>query len=221
MTMITAHAGCENTVSGSIDNIYTAINNGADCVELDIRIFDGELFLSHDPINKEDLSGYTTLRQVLDIIKTSGLSINCDIKEEGATEAVLKFFIENNMEHRLIFTGDFILPKSEGRQQYRCFLALEHILPGLGDEEISEQEAQEAITKFMKLKETMHIFGINTEYTNLSPKTIALFHESNIPLSVWTVDDENALIRYSTYDLFNITTNKVSSLYNVLKRGLL
>ncbi len=217
MNMITAHSGCDNTVDGSEEYILTAIKNGADCIELDLRLFNGEVLISHDPINKSHLSSYLNIYKAIDIIKSTNIKINCDIKEEEVFEPALRIFKEKNIDERIIFTGSFKLHNKSEDIKHSCFINVENMEIEQIDGVLTYESAEKVINKLESLKNEFHISGINVDYTRLSDEAVLLFHKNKIKVSCWTVDDKDDLVRILKYNLYNITTNNVYYLYQLMK----
>ncbi len=106
-TIITAHSGCEDTETDSMESIDLALEFGADAIEIDIRVDkDGELRVSHNEESKKEYQKKLTFREVIEKIMSTDLLINCDIKEP---EALYKILEEAEKMHfspeRLILSG--------------------------------------------------------------------------------------------------------------------
>ena len=89
--MITAHSGCEDTPTDSLESIDKALEFGADAIEVDVRVDqNGELRISHNSVSQEDYYEKVTLQTVLDRIRFTDLAINFDIKEQAALYKTLE-----------------------------------------------------------------------------------------------------------------------------------
>lgn len=201
MTLITAHAGCDGTEPGSLQNLDAAVQHGADCVELDLRYYEGRVLLSHDPIERARLAGYVTLEEALSRLAESGVRINCDLKEEEAFPHVVHAFAKHGLTDRLDLTGCVPLRRETKESGYRVYVNLEHI-PAEG--------LREKTAWFLKAREQDAAYaGVNIEYGLLDADTLALFHALAIPLMCWTVDDRREIDRLLDAGVYAITTNDV------------
>ena len=87
-TIITAHSGCENTPPNSREHILAAIASGAEMIEVDVRMVNGELRLSHDV--PENADACVTLRECFSLVAPAeNLHMNIDVKTEGLLEPVM------------------------------------------------------------------------------------------------------------------------------------
>jgi glycerophosphoryl diester phosphodiesterase len=105
---ITAHSGCDGTGQDSLDSIHAGLGNGADAVEVDIRINSaGELVLSHDRDESGAYRGCAALAEAFDLVIRDGRTgINCDVKERETIPAILELAGRKGLgPDRLIITG--------------------------------------------------------------------------------------------------------------------
>lgn len=105
---ITAHSGCDGTAPDSVESIITGLRNGADGVEVDVRLdCDGHLVLSHDEEPGGRYPGRVPLDEAVRIIAKEGTALlNCDLKEARVLEAVLDLAEWYGLgKSRLVLTG--------------------------------------------------------------------------------------------------------------------
>lgn len=208
MTLITAHAGCDGTPPGSYENLRAARDGHADCIELDLRYYDGRVLLSHDPVDPARLSSYVTLEQALDLLESTALRFNCDLKEEAVFLPALRCFEARRLTSRLDFTG--FCPLRQADTGYRVFLNLEH-MPAIQEGQSPSAEQLRAAADWFEETRTAipALCGMNADYTALHAEQLAYLHGRGIPVMCWTVDahaDVEALLRT---DVYAITTNEV------------
>lgn len=218
MTKVTAHAGCEGTQAGSKENIMTALRLGADVIEMDLRALNGEVYLSHYPLETGHLDAYLTFRQALELLQGSDVEINCDLKEAGVLKMALEILQGKGMQERAFFTGEVGgEPKAE-EAACRCFRNVEHY--GFVEEgkQLSAPEVHQLIRLYQSA-EKEHIAGFNVEYGMLTREAIHLFAKENIPISCWLVDDEQAICQLLQENISYITTDRVK--YAVSQREML
>ncbi|MCI8329707.1 MAG: glycerophosphodiester phosphodiesterase [Oscillibacter sp.] len=208
MTKITAHAGCEGTPKGTRENIETALRCGADAVEVDLRLLNGEVYLSHDALREEALETYLTLRQALELIGPSGAEINCDIKEAVALPAAFRILKNMGMERRAFFTGETgAAAKDPG---LRCFRNVECPLLSGCEETLAEEEVRRLIAGYRSQRDPS-LAGFNIEYGLLTAETMALFSAQGVPLSCWLVNDGLAIRQLLEAGVDYLTTDCVRS----------
>ena len=104
-SMITAHAGAENTTANTVESLRALSDLGVDAVEMDVRRApDGRLVLSHNPV--ETSEGCTLLEEGLAAVAAvPGVKVNIDLKQEGLIREVACFAQEAGMQERILFTG--------------------------------------------------------------------------------------------------------------------
>ena len=213
--MITAHSGCEGTSDDSIASVKTGIALGADCVEVDVRTGrDGSLRLSHDEIRDEN--GLTTLKEAFALIRESGIAVNCDLKEYGALLPVIDLAEECGLtREQLIFSGcvdpKFLASHPAAAARSRIFLNSEELVSDLaGNRDLRRAEqAAFLLAHARPAAERFRLTGaaaLNAPYGIMTDDLIGALRAEGIPLSLWTLNDEDVLREYMKKDLLNITT---------------
>ncbi|MBQ7184046.1 MAG: glycerophosphodiester phosphodiesterase [Clostridia bacterium] len=226
--MITAHSGCEGTSDDSIASIETGIALGADCVEVDVRTGkDGSLQLSHDEIG--DKTGLITLREAFALVRESGIAVNCDLKEYGALLPVLALAEECGLtREQLIFSGcvdpKFLISHPGAAARSRIFLNSEELVSDLaGNRDL--RRAEQAAFLLAHPRPTAERFrrtgaaALNAPYGIMTDDLIGALRAEGIPLSLWTLNDEDVLREYMKKELLNITTRVPSAALRI--RGAL
>lgn len=218
ITKVTAHAGCEGTRAGSRENIMTALESGADVIEMDLRALNGKVYLSHFPLETDCLDIYLTFREALEILQDSDVEINCDLKEAGILKIALDILGETGMRERAFFTGEIESGHRVEEADFRCFRNVEHY--GFVEEgrQLSEPEVHQLIQVY-RADQEKNLAGFNVEYGMLSPEAIRLFAKEHIPISCWLVDDERAIRQLLQEHISYITTDRVK--YAVSQREIL
>lgn len=218
-TWITAHSGCEGTPENSMASIEAGIALGADCVEIDVRLGSGgTLWLAHDL--PADLSGLVPLKDAFQLIRAGGVAVNCDLKEEDALLPALRLAENRGLcPEKLIFTGS-VAPKllkerPDVVRRSRVFLNSEvlarYVCPG----EKLDRAGQTAffLNDPERTAKSLHALGVeamNMPYQYAPPRLIAEMRSRGIALSLWTIDDEDALRALMGEGLTNITTRCVT-----------
>ena len=106
-TIITAHSGCEDTETDSMESIDLALKYGAEAIEIDVRVDEeGELRISHNEESQKEYQKKLTFREVIEKIRDTNLLVNCDIKEQEALQKTIEEAEQLSFPHdRLILSG--------------------------------------------------------------------------------------------------------------------
>lgn len=217
MTKITAHAGCEGTLKGTMESIEAALRCGADVVEVDLRLLDGEIYLSHDALRADALDTYLTFRQVLGVICSSDVEVNCDIKEASAFPAALHVLRDMGIERRAFFTGDTSGVPELPTAEIRRFLNVEN-LPFVKNakNKLSEKEAERLVNLYRSYNDPS-LAGFNVEYTVLTEEAVRMLSSERVLLSCWLVNDRQAVCNLLDSGIAYLTTDCVK--YAVAQRN--
>ncbi len=220
--MITAHSGCEGTPDNSMESIFTGIELGADCIEIDIRMGPrGGLWLTHNEL--EDYSGIVSLETALRTIAESTAAVNCDIKEEMLLYPVLEMAEACGIpRERLIFSGsvniDLLMSDPSIVKRARIFLNLGQIFSCVvNDTAIPETWEDRGllfdahIGKVAELVKRLNVECINPSFRMMTRERIAACNTRGIRLSLWTVNEETDQECLLREDLVNMTTRNVAS----------
>ena len=187
-TMITAHAGAEDTPANTMESIRILADCGADAIEVDVRLLNGVPVMTHDAPGEhcEPL-----LDCLAELARHDGLRVNLDMKEPGQTAAVAGLVRESGMSGRTILTGGVTDGElSEARNAGMEVWCNPDAAPG--DAPLNERVAARGL-----------------EVINLSYRDVdeALLREPQ-RLSVWTVNEEADLRRFLAAGVRNITTRR-------------
>jgi glycerophosphoryl diester phosphodiesterase len=190
-TVITAHSGCEKTEPNSREHILAAIASGSEMIEVDVRMVEGELRLSHDV--PEDASACVTLRECFALVAPEeNLHMNIDVKTEGLIESVMALAAEYGLVGRIIFTGacndDRALALSLGADMWRSMWPGQEISDGI---EANKRDGSPFL---------------NVAYCMITEENNKALCESGFSFSAWTVDKEYFLRLFLRMGVSNITT---------------
>jgi glycerophosphoryl diester phosphodiesterase len=192
-TMITAHAGAEDTTANTLESLQTLLCIGADAVEVDVRRVDGTLILSHDIPPKG--KACATLREALALLKTvPDVKMNIDIKTPGLIADILALAREAGISDRLMMTGDVGPDDYPVIQANEIPLWLNHYLLPMREWSSPVQGAEKLGFHFVNIDKRM-----------LTDKMLLRQADR---FSVWTVNDEETLRRLLLAGVKNITTRK-------------
>lgn len=217
-TMIVAHSGCDNTVPDSTEGIIAALNQNVDYIEVDLRLYNGKVYLSHNLIDGDQLDGYTTFQDVLKLLEPEKVKLNCDLKERSVFEYALKNLREYDMEERAVFTGEYE-NRIDANVKYSYFLNVDKKELYLYHNIIEEQDADKII-EFYRNSKDKAMAALNIEYRIISPAAKAKFHTSGIRICYWTVDDTKDIDDLIQNNVFSITTNNIAYAVSARERIL-
>ena len=191
-SMITAHAGAENTVANTVESLKKLAQTGVDCIEMDVRRApDGPLVLSHNPVQTAE--GSATLEQgLLAVADVPGLRVNIDLKQEGLIASVAEVARATGMEKRILFTG------SAGDDELPY--AIEHALPVWYNRFLLPPIAWADPFRAIRRKG----LSVLNVYWRLPGETMLRTHPGE--LSLWTVDAPEDQARLLRFGVANITT---------------
>ncbi len=208
MTYITAHAGLENTKPGTWEDVEKAIELNVDILEVDVRMYEGNVYLSHDPLITAQMEQYILFDEVLERIKETKIVLNCDIKEKEVTQVVADIASRLQMEERIFFTGISDIEYLNSVSKFYYFVGLEYAMVQNENYGFTEEEVKELIFRFKK-KANPYCKGFNLDYKVVNSSLIEGLQKAQIPLSCWTVDKEKDIDFLMQSRVPYITTNRV------------
>lgn len=201
-TLITAHSGCDGTPDNSLEFISYALQCGADALEVDVRAAeDGTLYLSHDRTD----AACPKLSQAFQMLRSSPMRINCDLKQPGLEEAVLALAASQGVAGQLLFSGDVSTERMRRDPEVRSRTLL-NVRPILPTEGVSETERH-----LDGLIETCRACGaavINVSYEMCTDPVLERLRAEGIGVSAWTVNEEAEARRLLDWGICNITSRR-------------
>lgn len=245
--LVTAHTGCEKTCPNSIASFLEAVSAGADFAELDIRAtIDRTIVLSHDddwlleeqnppasaknpgvqkiPISKTSLSKLEGITQLEEIIAAAGdkeISLNLDIKDFSCIDTVFALLKKFSFLGRAVFSGFTFSQVKELKKIYPVAGFMVNISADFTPAEtlslfnLDRDKFVDQLTEIYRASGGICL-NINHEYS--PPEIIEDLRKRFVPVSVWTIDNENLIDQYSRSDAYSITTSKVRRLVKALNR---
>ena len=212
--LIVAHAGCEQTVPGSAENLRRAAACGADIIEMDLQVFEGEVYLAHDPVSAANLDGLLTLDQAFDLLRDAPVRFNCDLKTAETMPEVVRIAQAHGLLDRVIFTGEYTPRAQSGDVGYHHFRNTEHLGIVAPHEPITREKALRLIDAFQNTADRT-LEAYNIEHATLTEEAAALFARAGVPVCCWTVDDPERLRRLIRQGIYAVTTNLLQKAYEV------
>jgi glycerophosphoryl diester phosphodiesterase len=233
--LITAHSGCMNQPDNTLVSAETGLKLGADVVEDDIRITkDGVLVLAHDDIvHLPDGAGYSisaktygelcemnihlaTMEEFLLLMKPTRKIANLDLKEDECIQAVSDLVLKYGMLDQVFLSGceiDRAMKAKEINPMLRRLLnAHSPLFLTLDYKEAVEITCNDALAA--------DCWGINIHYRLVRPELIEAANIRNLPLLVWTVNDEAEMKHMAEMGIYSITTRNVEALVNLKQKSI-
>ena len=206
---ITAHTGCMNTKDNSLDSMKIGVENGADIIEFDLYFTeDGEPVLSHDEPKGNEIS----LSEAFACLATlDGVRANVDMKTVDALEKVYPIAKEHNVEDRIFYTGvkdEFVESVKKDSPEMKYYLNV--------NVDKSKNTDREYLLSLVEKVKNAGAIGINFNYKSASEELVEVFHENNLLVSIWTVDDEYNMYRILSFGPDNITTRHPDKLSEII-----
>lgn len=235
--MITGHTGNDNTNMNSFESMHKCISLGADAIEVDVRSdTKSVLVLSHDAKSQDAYDTCPKLSDLFEVAKQNPeIRINCDLKEQDLPLKVISLAQQYGLDaDRIIFTGtvppSYISLHPEIVNLSHIYLNIEFALEEvclieMDKSNIEKQNFYKNPWKYVRefvtdVEPYLHkvarvcidhkVKGINIPYSLLTDQNIRLFKESGVPISAWTVNDENEMKRLFMAGIENITTEFVA-----------
>ena len=204
---VTAHSGCLGLADNSIEAMEAGIEAGARIVEFDLNYAaDGTPVLSHDsPLEGQT---YVTLAEAFAFLSRHlDVQANVDVKNTAHLEQVPGLAAQAGVTEQIFFTG--IEEKDVMAVRKKC--------PGIPyylNAGVSEEEDLNALAEKVA---ALGAVGINTYWENASYELIRVFHRNGMPVSVWTVNEPEAVIRLAVFGADNITTRRPDIVCSLIK----
>lgn len=206
---LTAHTGCEGTKDNSLEAIQKGYDSGADIVEFDVHFnSSGEPVLAHDYAADDSVK----LKDAFDLVaKCEGLRVNVDCKTTDNLKAIADIAEECGVKDRIFYTGielkDVEAVKTQTPEvKYYLNMKINKF----------RKYDDEYIRSLADLVLNNEAVGLNIHYSNASRKMIDIFHQSELEVSLWTVNKEFDMHRVLALGCDNITTRQPSMLKEII-----
>lgn len=208
---ITAHTGAYDTEMNTVDSVKTAIDRGAQIVEVDIRQRpDGTVVMSHDlVVTNNDGNPF---EDALALLKDSSIMVNLDIKDTKALNNLHSLLVEYNVLDRSFLTGiettNVKAVKESDCADMDYYLNYMPSRPKVFFDEYRQ--------KLIELLEETGAVGINCNYKYANSQLSSLLHKKGYKLSVWTVDTRRKAKKMLAIKPDNITTRQPEMIKDVI-----
>lgn len=236
--LITAHSGSMNTLDHTLHSVQMALQNGADVVEEDIRVTrDSVPVLAHDDewITVEgariSLSQLTygelkelrfevkqgeqretiqicKLEDMLPLIQASGKKVNLDLKVDESIEPTAALVKKYGMLDQAYLSGceaDRALMAQQLNPEMRRLLNTNHNL-------FRTLPYRDAMVQTCEEARAASCFGINFHYSIVNQELMDYTTSLDLPVYVWTVNEEVLMRKYASLGVASITTRSLDAL---------
>lgn len=206
---VTAHTGCEGTKDNSLEAIEQGYLSGADIVEFDVHFnSEGEPVLAHDYAADDSVK----LKDAFKLIaKFDNLRVNVDCKTTDNLKAIADIAEECGVKDRIFYTG--IEPKDVEAVKAQTPEVKYYLNTKINK---AKKYDVEYIRSLADLVLDNDALGLNIHYSEASKKMIDIFHQSDLEVSLWTVNKEFDMCRVLNLGCDNITTRQPLKLKDVI-----
>lgn len=219
--LITAHAGAGDTPPNSREFLRYATQSYADIIEIDVsRREDGHLIAAHSSTTEraEELTSFCQFLASL----PSRQYLNFDLKAPGLEKKTVEILWMTGLAQRSMYSGtvDYKLwqplPLSVALRLPEVMLNAENceLSAPLAERGGSPQQRlifwQRNMAKLQEIKLRCGIDKLNLAFPMVDNFVRNYLAERGFGLSVWTVDESQAISEFWQMGVFNLTTNKVT-----------
>ncbi|ANS73905.1 hypothetical protein AWM70_04390 [Paenibacillus yonginensis] len=244
--LITAHTGCMGTLDNTLESVRRGIELGADVIEEDIRVTqDGVAVLAHDDLwtgagggqirisqtryaelrklevvahhaGKKGSMSFSTLEDLLRIIRSSGRMANLDLKTDEAVEAAAELVRRLDMFDQVFLSGCEAerarLAESRQPKLNKLLNADAKLFMAVAYDQAVKQTCQDALAA--------SCFGINIYHEFITPALVEQAEVSGLAVYAWTVNEPVLMELYADMGVASITARNVEALVQLkLKRS--
>ena len=206
----TAHTGCCGTEDNSLEAIKVGIEQGADIVEFDLYFNNENIaVLSHDAPKGNEV----TLDKAFELIATyEDIKVNVDVKLCNDNLHVVYDLAEKyNITNRIFFTGINLEDVETVKKECPAvtyYLNCE-VLKG-------HKQTPEYLNQLVKIVKDSGALGINFNKDSATQELVDKFHENDLLVSIWTVNEEKDMQKTLYFAPDNITTRNPDVLKEIL-----
>lgn len=208
---ITAHAGCEKSKDNSVDSLKVGCTSGADIVEFDLNFdADGNAVLSHNA----PVEGCVTLDEAFRCIaEYEKIKVNVDVKKTDNLKAVEICAEKYSLTERIFYTGiqKENVPAVQQQTPSVCYYLNMTV-------DRKRKNDTEYLCSLADLVEQQGAIGINFNKKGCSKNLVELFHQRNLLVSVWTVNNRLEMYKILSMSPDNITTRYPSKLIKIIQK---
>ena len=205
----TAHTGCVKTPDNSLAAIEEGVKYGADIVEFDLNFLpDGTPVLSHDKPKGNEVTLDEAFKKISEY---ESIKVNVDVKTTKNLKAVYPLAQKHGLEDRIFYTGiniDFVEAVKKDSPEVPYYLNVNVEKP--------RKQTPEYLQSLVKTVKDSGAIGINFNKDHATKKLVEAFHENDLEVSIWTVNQKRKMYKILALAPDNITTRRPDKLNEIL-----
>lgn len=199
--MITAHSGSDGYQDNSLAFIEAVLESGVPAFEIDAQLAeDGTIYLSHDVL--EDWSDCLLLEEVFEKMQESSndsIIINVDCKNGRLGCPVFDLAHKFGLFDRVYLSGALNLEDYTLAERAHLFYNLENQIDPAKIQEINLNAVLQSIAaQGIKVVQSYHGY--------CTPELMVALAQSQLKISVWTVNDAEEIDHYLDMGCYNVTS---------------
>ena len=206
----TAHTGCANTPDNSLEAIEQGVKYGADIIEFDLHFLsDGTPVLSHDEPQGNEVTLDEAFKKVS---KYKDIRVNVDIKATANLKVVYPLAKKYGIENQIFYTGvktEFVEAVKKDSPEVPYYLNVDVAKP--------RKQTPEYLEGLVEEVKKSGAIGINFNKDNATKELVDIFHENDLLVSIWTVNEEKDIYKILHLSPDNITTRRPDKMSEILK----
>ena len=206
----TAHTGCIKTKDNSLNAIEIGIENGANVVEFDLQFLeDGTPVLAHDEPTGNEVTLDEAFKKVSEY---ESIQVNVDIKVTDNLKAVYPLAKKYGIENQIFYTGvkaEFVEAVKKDSPEVPYYLNVDVAKP--------RKQTPEYLEGLVEEVKKSGAIGINFNKDNATKELVDIFHENDLLVSIWTVNEEKDIYKILHLSPDNITTRRPDKMSEILK----
>ena len=205
----TAHTGCVKTPDNSLAAIEEGVKYGADIVEFDLNFLpDGTPVLSHDKPKGNEVTLDEAFKKISEY---ENIKVNVDVKTTKNLKAVYPLAQKYGLEDRIFYTGiniDFVEAVKKDSPEVPYYLNVNVEKP--------RKQTPEYLQSLVITVKDSGAIGINFNKDHATKKLVEAFHENDLEVSIWTVNQKRKMYKILALAPDNITTRRPDKLQEIL-----
>jgi len=206
----TAHTGCVDTEDNSLESIEIGAKYGAHIVEFDLNFLkDGTAVLAHDEPKGNEITLDLAFKKVSEY---ENLKVNVDAKSVANLKEVVNLAEKHGISDRIFYTG---ISKEDVETVKKYSPEVPYYLNV--DVENSKKQTPEYLQSLVDEVKGCGAIGINFNKDNATKELVDIFHENDLLVSIWTVNEEKKMYEILHLAPDNITTrnpDKMNMIFN-------
>ncbi len=229
--LVIGHKGASNIAPGNTLLAFRkAIELKADYIEFDIhKSLDGEIVIIHDNdtysvTGKQGLIKELTLKEIqgldagsgekiptlIDLIKIAKDKINLqpEIKAPGLIDDLVHILMKNKLEKKTIISS-FDISQLIKIKECEPRLKIGYLIP-------SELTRPRILNRYIQKAVRNEFYAIHPHFTAISKEFVDNAHENNLKINVWTVNEEDEIIRLKALGVDGIITDDIELVHKLL-----